>query len=158
VKRDIESAKNLNASGVVFGVLNAQNEVDNINESLVLLAKSLGLEVTFHRAFDLVLEPIMAMQKLIDFKFNRVLTSGLQEQAITGIDLLSKLQKRYGERIQIMAGSGINQENALEFAKFGVKNIHFTSHKSIKDEKLGMGSYNIPNPKKIESILNCFNL
>lgn len=158
MKSDIESAKNLNASGVVFGVLNDQNEVDNINESLVLLAKSLGLEVTFHRAFDLVLDPFMAMKKLIDFKFDRILTSGLHEKAIDGIDLLLKLQKKYGERIQIMAGSGVNHENAMQFSKIGIKNIHFTSHKSIKDVELRMGSYNIPNPKKLKSILNCFNL
>ena len=158
MKSDIEMAKKLKASGVVLGVLNARNEISDINDTLVSAAKSLGLEVTFHRAFDLVSEPYLAMQKLIDFKCDRILTSGLKEKAINGKDLLAKLQKRYGHSIQIMAGSGINATNALQFSKIGIENIHFTSHKSTNDIELKMGSYYKSDSKKLESILNCFNL
>jgi copper homeostasis protein len=52
---DIEAAKNAGAHGVVFGILSANNEVSKLNKELVVLSKSLGLEVTFHRAFDFVL-------------------------------------------------------------------------------------------------------
>lgn len=41
----------------------------------------------------------------------RVLTSGLKPKAVEGVDLLAKLQNKYGDKIEILAGSGVNASN-----------------------------------------------
>ena len=54
MKIDIEASKKAGAHGVVFGILDENNEISIKNKELVIFSKSLGLEVTFHRAFDFV--------------------------------------------------------------------------------------------------------
>ena len=113
IKSDIKMAKKAGAKGVVFGVLTEKNEVSSLNIDLVALSKSLDLEVTFHRAFDFVNDFKIAIEKIIEFGVDRLLTSGLQQTAIEGLDVISYLHSNYGGKIQIMAGSGINNSNAF---------------------------------------------
>jgi copper homeostasis protein len=158
IKSDIKMAKKAGAKGVVFGVLTEKNEVSSLNIDLVALSKSLDLEVTFHRAFDFVNDFKIAIEKIIEFGVDRLLTSGLQQTAIEGLDVISYLHSNYGGKIQIMAGSGINNSNALKIASSGIKNIHFTVRKSIKDSiEFGMGVQTEIDEKKIKAIVNLFN-
>lgn len=158
LKSDIKMAKKAGAKGVVFGVLTENNEVSNINQELVTLSKSLGLEVTFHRAFDFVNDFKIAIEKIIEFGFDRLLTSGLQPTVDEGLDVISYLQANYGSKIQIMAGSGINVSNALKIADTGIKNIHFTARKTIQEYlEFGMGIQTEIDEEKIKEITNLFN-
>ena len=77
MKIDVELAKKAGAHGVVFGVLNEENEISELNLELVQLSKTLNLEVTFHRAFDFVEDAKKEIEKLIEMDFDSVLTSGL---------------------------------------------------------------------------------
>jgi copper homeostasis protein len=154
---DIEAAKNSGAHGVVFGILNVNNEVSKLNKELVILSKSLGLEVTFHRAFDFVLNYDTAIEQLIKMKVDRLLTSGLKSTAEEGLEVITKLQTIYGNQIQIMAGSGISASNVLKIANSGIKNLHFTAQKSINNSsKLSMGEPMIVDEEKIKNIVNQF--
>jgi copper homeostasis protein len=154
---DIEAAKSAGAHGVVFGILNAKNEVSKLNKELIVLSKSLGLEVTFHRAFDFVLNYDMAIEQLIKMKVDRLLTSGLKSTAEEGLEVITKLQTNYGNQIQIMAGSGITGSNALKIANSGIQNIHFTAQKSINNSsKLSMGELMVVDEEKIKNIVNQF--
>ncbi|MEN8125812.1 MAG: copper homeostasis protein CutC [Bacteroidota bacterium] len=154
MKVDIEAAKRAGAHGVVFGVLNAQNEVSDYNKELVDFSKALGLEVTFHRAFDLVDDYKPAIKKIIEFGFDRLLTSGMQSKAEQGIDIITDLQSNYGNKIQIMAGSGINADNVQKIASSGINDIHFTARRSIGDNaKLSMGESMVVDEDKIKNIL-----
>jgi len=157
MKMDIIAAKNAGAHGVVFGVLNDKNEVSSKNKELVELSKSLEMEVTFHRAFDFVVNYKKAIEQLIAFGFDRLLTSGLKSTAVEGIDVIADLQVHYGHEIQIMAGSGVNTTNALKLANTGINNLHFTARKSISSEtKLSMGELMIVDEEKIKGIFNQF--
>lgn len=63
--------------------------------------------------------------KVIAMGADRVLTSGLKAKAMDGIELIEELQKRYGDRIEILAGSGINASNAMEIMKkTGIHQVH----------------------------------
>ena len=65
---------------------------------------------------------------------DRVLTSGLKAEAMEGMEMIAKLQKAYGEKIDILAGSGINASNALEIMdKTGIHQIHSSCKGWIKD-------------------------
>ncbi len=158
MKLDIKAAKKAGATGVVFGILNENNEISNYNKDLLKLSKDLGLEVTFHRAFDFVLDYHIAIQKIIDIGFDRLLTSGLQATAIEGISVIADLQIAYGDKIQIMAGSGINASNALQFAKIGIQNLHFTARKSkASKNSFSMGEKFLVDEDKISSIIGQFS-
>ena len=157
MKLDIEAVKKAGAHGVVFGILNNDNEVSDFNKELVELSKSLGLEVTFHRAFDFVKDYKKAITTIIEFGFDRLLTSGLKPTAELGLSTISELVLNYGSDIQIMAGSGINANNALKIADFGVDNLHFTAKKSSNIETaLSMGVETVVDEEKIKSIITQF--
>jgi copper homeostasis protein len=158
MKSDINAAKRAGAKGVVFGVLNEKNEISEYNKNLLKLSKNLGLEVTFHRAFDFVLDYKKAIQKIIDFEFDRLLTSGLQATAVEGISVIQDLQVNYGDKIQIMAGSGVNANNALQMAKTGVQNLHFTARKTTASKNsFSMGEKFVVDEEKIKAIVGKFS-
>ncbi|MGB0882217.1 MAG: copper homeostasis protein CutC [Vicingaceae bacterium] len=153
---DIKMAKDAGATGVVFGCLTQQNELDfESNIDLIEAAKSLGIEVTFHRAFDFVKNPNEALTSLINFGVDRILTSGLEDKAINGIDNIRQLVKQANGEIEIMAGSGVNSSNAAELAATRIDALHFTIHQSNNEtEALGMGTRTTIDEEKIVSILN----
>ena len=62
-------------------------------------------------------------QELVD----RLLTSGQEATAEEGISLLADLQKKYGNQIEIIAGCGVNENNAEKIMKkTGIKQLHST--------------------------------
>ena len=157
MKIDIAEAKRAGAKGVVLGVLTLENTVSEYNAALVEYAKSFNLQVTFHRAFDFLADYKLGIQKLIDFGFDRVLTSGTKPKAIDGIEVIGFLQKDFGTKIEIMAGSGVNPENALKLASIGIENLHFTAQKSTYSEsRLSMGEFKEVDEEKIKNIVNLF--
>lgn len=152
---DIRAAAESGALGVVFGALTNENQLDLTSLSdLTKEARANGLEITFHRAFDLTSDPINAMKSLIELQFDRILTSGQKPNAVEGIDLIRKLSEHSKGLIQLMAGSGVNAENVKLLSRSGVDAIHFTARKivpSIND--MDMGDRYEPDPKKVVSIL-----
>lgn len=157
MKKDILASKNAGAKGVVFGILNPENDISPLNKELVKLNKELGLETTFHRAFDFVSDSVKAIELIIEYGFDRLLTSGKEESALKGLSLITKLQREYGDQIQIMAGSGVNADNALKIAGSGVKNLHFTARKSGNNPvMLSMGELMLVDEDKIRNIMALF--
>jgi copper homeostasis protein len=155
---DIDFLANAGASGVVFGCLTESKAIDlKASAELIKEARILGLEATFHRAFDFSDNPKESLNKLIDLGFDRLLTSGQKPRAIEGIDLIRDLVDLADGRIEIMAGSGVNATHALKLANAGVDALHFTSHipKETKDS-FGMGLTTIPDTNKIKSIAKLF--
>ena len=90
------------ADGVAFGCLKEDGSI-NVKQSqqIIDIVKEYGGEVVFHRAFDCVKDPYQAIEKLIEMGVDRVLTSGLQSKAIDCIELIQKLQEKYGHQIEI---------------------------------------------------------
>ena len=100
------------ADGIAFGCLTDDKKIDKKQtEEMVQLIKSYNKEAVFHRAFDCIMDIDEAMQCLITLGVNRVLTSGLENKAIDGAETLRYLQGNYGDRIEVLAGSGVNAEN-----------------------------------------------
>ncbi|MDG1840891.1 MAG: copper homeostasis protein CutC [Crocinitomicaceae bacterium] len=155
--QEIICLKNTSAKGVVFGCLNKEGEIHiEQNKILIEKAKTLGLETTFHRAFDQTNNPTIALKKLIALGFDRVLTSGTKKNAQDGSEIISKLVHQAKGQIQIMAGCGVNENNVEQIAQTGVDAIHFTIHKKQKQMN-EMGVKNTIDEKKIKNILKQFN-
>lgn len=158
MEADIYMASRMGVQGVVLGVLTQNGDLDvPTTKRLVELAKSSGLEVTFHRAFDVVNDPFQCLDQLIELGVDRVLTSGQEPTAPEGIGLIEKLVEHAAGRISVMPGAGIDSSNALDFQKIGCKEIHFASRKPLLwDEKLNMGKMYQPDREKASSIVELF--
>jgi len=127
----IAFCKKLGCSGIVSGVLTSENTIDE-KATRQLIAASEGMEFTFHRAFDVVKDPSEAIETVVQLGATRLLSSGQQNKAIDGIEMLKQLKSLSEGKLQIMPGSGINSENALGFKKAGFKMIHFSATKKDK--------------------------
>ena len=130
MKTDILVCKKMRFQGIVSGILHADNFV-NIERTKELISLSKPLSFTFHRAFDLLENPKKALEELIQMKVDRILTSGLKEKAIDGIDLLIELQNIAKNKVIIMPGSGINKENCIHFKNAGFKEIHTSASQKV---------------------------
>lgn len=132
MKYDVRQAKQLGANGVVIGLLNPDGTIDKARTA-ELMALARPLSVTFHRAFDMALEPQQALEELIDLGVDRVLTSGQESSAWEGIDLIAALVQQAGARIVIMPGGGVNERNLHKIvAQSGVKEIHLSARSTVE--------------------------
>jgi copper homeostasis protein len=125
--RDIEAARGAGAHGVVIGALSAGGEVD-LATTEKLIAAAGSMQITFHRAFDMVADPRETLETLIRLGCHRVLTSGQEDSALEGAPLIADLVRQGGERIIVMAGGGITPRNAARIAEAtGVREMHFAA-------------------------------
>ncbi|MEG1617787.1 MAG: copper homeostasis protein CutC [Bacteroidales bacterium] len=130
--KDIEMCKNLGVNGVVFGCLTPYGDLHMLYMKELMRAAE-GMSVTCHRAFDMCRAPFETMEKLIDLGCDRILTSGQQRSAETGIPLLSQLIEKADDRIIIMPGCGINEKNIAEIAKqTGATELHMSLRKTVE--------------------------
>ena len=84
-----------------------------------------GMRFTFHRAIDVCNNPFEIIETLIDLGFDKVLTSGCKPTAYEGIDMIKEFQTRFGDRINIMAGGGIKEDNIERIlSATGINNCH----------------------------------
>ena len=124
MKTDIMLCKKLGFEGVVIGALNEEGMPD-IETLKSLMEVGEGMKFTFHRAIDACVKPLEALEQLIGLGFDRVLTSGGKPTAEEGIPLIAEMQLRYGDRITIMPGGGINLGNVMDILnQTGVTHCH----------------------------------
>ena len=124
MRRDIAQCVQLGCDGVVIGALDADGNVDRPRcRALVQEAGALG--VTFHRAFDLTRDPRQALEDIVGLGCERLLTSGQRDRAIDGAALIADLVRQAGDRIVVMPGSGVDEDNlVLLRERTGVHEFH----------------------------------
>lgn len=124
MEQTIHLVKELGVKGVVFGCLHEDNRLD-ISSNALLVKAAEGMEITFHRAFDLVPNPQEAMESLIGLGITRILTSGQAATAWEGRELIRQLVEQADGRISILPGAGISGENVAELIDYtGVTEVH----------------------------------
>lgn len=127
MKRDLLQCQRISVDGVVFGILNPDGTLDK-KRCKEIIDKARPMKVTCHRAFDMTRDPFEALEDCIAVGFDRILTSGQQLKAGDGADLLGKLVTQAGDRISIMAGSGVNEQTVEAIVRTShVKEIHFSA-------------------------------
>lgn len=155
IKKDIQICKALGCHGIVTGVLKPDNTID-INRTRDLIELSKPLAFTFHRAFDMVPNPKVALDQLIELGADRILTSGQHSKAIDGLETLIELRQHAQNRIIILVGSGINSENAKTFKEEGFEEIHASASEVIITESsvyFGNTPQTVSSEKEIKAIL-----
>jgi copper homeostasis protein len=127
MKRDLYSFQKLSVDGFVTGILNTDGTIDK-KRCKEIVDKAKPLKVTCHRAFDMTRDPFEALEDCIEVGFTRILTSGQFPTAKEGQDLIAQLVQKAGNRIAIMAGSGVNEQTVQEIvSKTKVQEIHFSA-------------------------------
>jgi copper homeostasis protein len=130
----------------VFGVLTPAGTVDReLTARLVDAAKPLS--VTFHRAFDMSRDPFEAMETLVELGVTRILTSGQEPTVLEGLDLITSLVDRAGDRIIVMPGCGITPRNVERIVRAcRAKELHVTGNDMLaspmeyRNERVYMGT------------------
>lgn len=91
-----------------------------------------GMNVTFHRAFDLCRDPFEALDDIIALGCNRLLTSGQAASALEGAPMLRQLVDRAAGRLVVLAGGGVCPQNAAEIIRLsGTCEIHASARHTI---------------------------
>ncbi len=120
---DIRYCREMGCSGVVIGFLDEYHNVD-VELAKVAIDMASDMDVTFHRAFDGVDNPMLALEQIRNLGYKRILTSGLSMKAIDGKDMLQSLVQKADGNIQIMAGSGVNSSNVRSLFDIGIRHFH----------------------------------
>ncbi|MEI6253591.1 MAG: copper homeostasis protein CutC [Mycobacteriaceae bacterium] len=133
---DVTQCEQLGCDGVVIGILLADGSVD-VDRCAELIRYAGSMQVTFHRAFDRVRDPLKSLDDIIDLGCSRILTSGLRPNVDLGKDMLRVLVQAAGKRITIMPGSGVRSNNILELAQFTGAEAFHSSARSTHPSSMG---------------------
>ncbi len=135
---DIEVARSLGSTGVVFGCLTPEGHLDRpALERLIAMAhvptveSDRGMKIVFHMAFDSIPtdEQFEAIDWLTEHGVDRILThGGVQGTKIEdNVPRLQELAEYAAGKIAILPGAGITYENAEDIAaRVGVSEVHGT--------------------------------
>jgi copper homeostasis protein len=167
MEADVEIAKRMGANGVVLGLLREDGTID-VERTRDLIQRARPLSVTFHRAFDMSADPFGALEELIRLGVDRVLTSGQERSALEGLDLITQLVARAGDRIIILPGGGITERNVKTILeKSGAREFHVSGSMTVpsrmqyRNTRCFMGrelrapeySHSVVDGKRIEGFL-----
>lgn len=132
MRRDIDTAGECGANGIVTGLLVRDGTVD-LERTALLVEYASPMTVTFHRAFDMSRDPVKAMEDIITAGATTILTSGQARTAIEGAGVIKSLVAAAGNRIQIMPGGGINEYNiSLLATSTGAKEYHMSARRETE--------------------------
>lgn len=134
MRRDIDTAGELGADGIVTGLLNSDGTVD-IERTALLAEYATPMTLTFHRAFDLCRDPKKGLEDVIAAGAVRLLTSGQARSAIEGAPLIKSLIREAAGKIIIMPGGGIDEYNAAMLASgTGAIEYHLSGRRQRESE------------------------
>ncbi|MFV0410635.1 MAG: copper homeostasis protein CutC [Paracoccus sp. (in: a-proteobacteria)] len=120
---DISAVRTAGLAGIVFGATDASGRPDR--EALKRIRDCAhGLPMVMHRAIDVAPDLDEALDTAIEFGFCRVLTSGGAPGAAEGAEGISRLARRAAGRITIMAGGGVDADNAALLLRAGAQDLH----------------------------------
>ena len=129
MKADISLIRELGFPGLAVGILDVDGHID-LPRMKQIMALCEGMEVTFHRAFDLCHNPVTALEQLTDLGVTRLLTSGQQQSAESGLALLRELTQQ-SRGLKIMAGAGVRLSNLQKFIEAGITELHSSASQRI---------------------------
>ncbi len=137
---DAETFLNEGANGIVFAALTQKGQIHRDScRRLVQVAKAKQGKAVFHRAFDFLPEPLLALDALIELEFDRVLTSGGQTTAEAGTTQLAALVQHAGWQIGVVPAGRVRAHNVAELVRATrCDQVHAGPRVAAPDEHLGV--------------------
>lgn len=137
---EVRLFRELEADAVVIGCLTPDGQIDMERmEKLCDLAG--GMDITFHRAFDMVRNADEALEQIKRLGISTVLTSGLSADVEKGKDTIHSLIESAGDKVMIMPGAGVTEKNIGRLAEELPTGAFHMSAKTLID-----GSMKYRNP------------
>lgn len=127
---EIGYAVSRGVAGVVVGALRRDGELDR--ESLGRFREAArDAVIVLHRAIDLVPDRVHAVREAVALGYDKILSSGGAATAAEGMATLAAMVAAAGERLSIIAGSGVTPENVAQIvAQTGVREVHGSASRS----------------------------
>lgn len=122
---DIIFCKEAACEGVVIGTLNNDGSI-NIKQCEQMVKAADGMHITFHRAFDSGKNLKNNLKDVIDCGCHTLLTAGQSKNVEHGFSNLAELVRLAKNRINILAGSGVNVTNINSLYKIGIRHFHLS--------------------------------
>ncbi|MGC2660512.1 MAG: copper homeostasis protein CutC [Bryobacteraceae bacterium] len=138
LQAQMEEIWRLGVDGIVLGFANANSlDVKSMHDVLKVAP---DCRVTFHRAFDEVANPRLALEQLRQIpQVDRVLTSGGAGATDERAGRLNDMQQVAGPRIAILAGGGLDAHSLPGFARQPhLQEFHVGRAARIPAEPLGV--------------------
>ena len=135
MESEIKALCKAGAHGVVLGVLTPDGHVD---EPLLasLVERAAPAPVTFHRAIDVSVDPVGAIDACVRCGVARVLTSGGQPTAMQGAAMVRRLvatAATEGYAIVVAAGGGVTEANAAALLQqTGAPELHGSARDAVR--------------------------
>jgi copper homeostasis protein len=151
---DVRAVKAAGANGVVIGMLNVDGEIDREQLARAIDAAD-GLAVTFHRAFDEVLDQQKALDVLLGFDaVTNVLTSGAQPSVLNAEATIRALVRQAsGSHCTVLAGAGLTVDAVAGFvSRTQVQAVHFGS--GVRVGGNGLAPIDIDKVARVRALLN----
>lgn len=150
MNEQIERAIEVGCAGVAVGASVAGHDLHwEFFESVAnQYATRSGFELVVHRVFDAVPKPMLAIPRLIELGYRRILTSGGADHAIHSLQPLKQWQQAFGDRMEFLPAGGITSSNAAEILRItGCKQLHGSLRgPSRPNEK------RVPDPDEIRKV------
>jgi copper homeostasis protein len=168
---DVQAARDHGADGIVFGCLHPDGTIDQpTTESLVVAAH--GLDITFHRAFDVSRDLTASLETLIALGIPRILTSGGQPTVEKGAETLIALHQQARGRLTLMAGGGLNPQLIHQLQPHGLREFHLSARTSMdspmrhRRPDIPMGAVSVPgeyerrqcDPSQLEALMKLLRI
>lgn len=120
--------------GLVFGAVRDGSLDKEVLGRWVGAMRSLraDIDLTLHRAVDLLADPVAAVAPAIALGFDRILSSGGAARAVDGAHVIRAMHERAAGRIVVMPGSGVRPDNvAALLAETGAGEVHASASVAV---------------------------
>jgi copper homeostasis protein len=118
----------------MLGLIDAVRAVDALDPR-----REDPLDIVFHRAVDVVRDPVEAVEELVQLGCTRILTSGGAGMAGDGVDTIGQMVAAAAGRIEIMAGGGVVADDVAALCAAGVDAVHLSAKRQARTAPSGPG-------------------
>lgn len=123
MRRDLDALLDCGVAGIAFGLLREDRAID-VERCQKLLSQFGSQSPVFHRAFDVVADPIDAAQQLAGLGVQRIMTSGQAPKAVEGVELIRQLVEQESH-VEILVAGGVRSHNVAELIeRTGCNQVH----------------------------------
>jgi copper homeostasis protein len=151
MEADIAQAAACGLAGVVLGATRPDGRLDaGVLARLVAVAG--GMDLTLHRAFDLVPDVAEAVDLAAGLGFRRILTSGGAARAAEGLARLRATFDAAGDRIGVMPGAGIETGTLGALAGLPLREVHASCSEARAAAPLGFGAPRWTSVAKVRAL------
>ena len=133
IEKEISYFASIGVDGIVIGALLSDHRINY--KFIESIRKDYpNLDMTFHKAFDDTPDWKASIDVLAESGVNRILSSGCASNVIKGMTTLKSMIEYAPDKIEILPGGGLN-ENNMDFFLKNVRPdwIHFSGCKKIYD-------------------------